>query len=229
MVALPAVDRAALVTAYLNACEAADQSGIAVREAAFALVTGITNYEAFTTLRDDLKAAHIQRRLAAGSSDVAAKDAANMLWSRTVARAKEGSGVASKKDGKTIYNWEPPKAPISDESKAKAAQREAKRSEKRSKLIAEALRNGATQKTAEALADLALDGRKSAKTPDAVVPEGVSPEMVALATEIDANDDLFNAVESVVAFLRDNPSARGMLLAKWIEANTKATTTRKTA
>lgn len=213
-VAAPVVDvlaiRNANIETYLDSSFALDGAQRNAKTDAANLLRPCVAYVEVESTRDELKARYIARLVASGSTADKAKDAANMFWSRTVARAKEM--------GVTL-----PVKPQSDTAQAAQATREVKRAEKRTKAFNAAKSAGASDAVANAMADQVVDARKqkTAKVVESPIVDGLSPEVVAMAQAIEASDDLFNAIDWIL----ENPS-RIAQLTGWITVQQKSTTRR---
>lgn len=190
------VVRSAHIASYLAAIDnyAATQTSFeaaqaSVTEAAANLLRPCEGkYDELIAVRDALKAAYIAKRAPATDDErKKATDAANMLWSRTVSRAKAGKVAI-------------PEAPQSDAAKAQQAKRQANKEARAKKAYDSAIAAGATPAVAKALAEVATDARKQKTAATKVAPPSdLSPEVVGMAHEIDDDDDLFNAVEWILS------------------------------
>jgi hypothetical protein len=196
-VAAPVIDiltiRAANITAYVDAQFSYESTTKSVREAAADLLRGVALYAEVEKIRDALKEAYIARQLLGGSTQEKAKDAANMFWSRTVARAKD--------EGVTL-----PEKPVTQAATDAKVKREAAREEKAKKAYNAARAAGASEAVAKAMAEQAVDGRKQ-KT--------AAPKSPIVQDEMD--DDL-----RVVFDWAQSDESHKTILLKWFEAITKA-------
>jgi hypothetical protein len=230
-----------MIATYLDNCDSLSATTSTVEQGAYALLKDVVTYDALVKVRDAVKGAYCARREPGVDPEKfskAVKDAANMLWSRTVARAKKASGIKTAKTAQTpeVTNWVPPVAPQSDEAKEKQAKREVAKQEKRDKAYKAAIAAGASEKVAQALADQTVDARKQkAPVSSAIVTdEALSDATASIAAAIDAieDDNAFNAVSEVVsevvAYLAANPS-RATLLKAWVASQVKTSTQRKSA
>lgn len=212
------VRTSALIATYLqsiDAAQSADQSFQTAKEAcataAFNLVSPCgVDYAALIVVRDALKAAYIERRAAKTEADAKkAKSAADMLWSRTIARAKNKGYTA-------------PVAPQSDEAKAKAANREVAKQAKYDKAFKAAKAAGASDAVAKALAEQAVDARKQKTAAEKPVnTDDLSDDALTVAKLADQHDNdgaLFDALEYVLA-----DQSHVSIFIKWVEAQTRAT------
>ncbi len=189
-----ATQRSVLITAYLDACDSNELTMLSVKEKARDLLRPCVTYDELVATRDALKAAHVERRILTGSTEEAAKDAANMLWSRTVARAKEL--------GVTV-----PEKPVSADAQAQRAKREAAKDAKKEQAFKAAKAAGASDAVATAMAEMAVDGRKQ-KTAATPAPSPI----------VDTQDD---ELREAFEWITSDASHRTIFL-KWFDAVTKA-------
>lgn len=207
------VARHSLIAAYLNACDAYQSAAdafegqkVSVSKAAADLVRPCATHDDLIATRDAFKADFIARRdTSTDELKKKATDAANMAWSRVIARAKQEKVAV-------------PEAVQSDEAKAQQAKREAAKAAKAKKAFEAAKAAGATDAVANAMAEQAVDGRKQ-KTPAkaSALAVDVSDDALAVARIIDASDELFEAFEYVTS----DPSHVTIFL-KWAEAQQRA-------
>lgn len=205
--------RHTLIAAYLAACDAYQTAAdafegqkVSVSKAAADLVRPCTTHDLLIATRDAFKADFIARR-DTSTDDLKKKatDAANMAWSRVIARAKQEKVAI-------------PEPVQSDEAKAQQAKREAAKAARRTKAFEAAKAAGATDAVANAMADQAVDARKqkTAAKPGTLAVD-VSDDALAIARILDADDDLFDAFEYVTS----DASHRTIFL-KWAEAQMRA-------
>lgn len=188
---------------------------------AFELLSPAKDHIEFFAIRDMLKADYIAARNPANDDEkTKATNAANMLWSRTVARASS-------------MGYKAPEVPQSDEAKAKQAKREANKTAKGKAAYDAAIASGATPEVAAKLQSLAVDGRKAkaaineANKPQNT-PDDLSDDAIIAARGLDAQDndgELFDAVDWVLQSATH--VAQFITWAKTQQANTR--TVRKVA
>lgn len=208
------VARHSLIAAYLAACDAYQSASDAfegqkasVSKAAADLVRPCTTHDLLIATRDAFKADFIARRdTTTDELKKKATDAANMAWSRVVARAKQEKVAI-------------PEPVQTDEAKAQQAKREANKVARRTKAFEAAKAAGATDAVANAMADQAVDARKQKTAAKAgALAVNASDDALAIAQVIDANDDLFEAFEYVTS-----DPAHITIFLKWAEAQQRAT------
>lgn len=202
------------IDAYTNAEKDFDSAKDACAKAAFELLSGATDHIQFFEIRDQLKEAYIAKRNPTTDDEkTKATNAANMLWSRTVARA-------------TSKGFKSPEIPQTPEAVARQVKRQANREAKGKTAYEAAIAAGASEATAQTLKSLAMDGRKAkaikneANKP-ANTPADLSDDAIAVARQIDAQDNdgqLFDALDYVLS----NASTVAIFIT-WATAQAKAT------
>ena len=200
--------------AYQNAEQGFEQAKDACAAAAFDLLKPATSHEVFLEVREAVKAAYMAKRNPQTEEEkTKATNAANMLWSRCVARA-------------TSKGYKQPEIPQTDEAKVRQAKRDAAKEAKGKTAYDAAIASGATVEVAERLRALAVDGRKGKAALNAAqqpgnAPADLSDDSIAIARQIDQQDNegqLFDALEYVL----ENASHVALFIS-WATAQQKST------